>query len=287
LALKKKQFADGEIAIFDEACIYKRGEYWQFRMWLPKENRYARKSLRTRSEATAIERGKAAYLEIYANLQQGKSYFSITTKEGVEKYLSFRKRDVELGHIVKGRHTTIATHLQHFLSFIGKDTKLKELERSDCENYFYHRHKSTNTKVKQVTVQNEQSTINALMKWLHKNGETHIDGFDTLDAKCESLCEDALEILHEIVTADPSLQLWFDRELDFSHGSLIDANLSSLPRLVTSRSNEKQRGDIRAMSKREVKLSVVERALQAIGRDEKTAPIDAKAKLRDFLQMLE
>ena len=178
MALKKQHFAEGEIAIFDEACIYKRGEYWQFRMWLPKENKYARKSLRTRSEATAIEKGKAAYLEIYANLQQGKSYFSITTKEGVEKYLSFRQRDVELGHIVKGRHTTIATHLQHFLSFIGKDTKLKELERTDCENYFYHRHKATNGNVKQVTVQNEQSTINALMKWLHKNSETHIDGFD-------------------------------------------------------------------------------------------------------------
>ena len=90
MALKKQHFAEGEIPIFDEACIYKRGEYWQFRMWLPKENKYARKSLRTRSEATAIEKGKAAYLEIYANLQQGKSYFSITTKEGVEKYLSFR-----------------------------------------------------------------------------------------------------------------------------------------------------------------------------------------------------
>ena len=127
VTLKKQQFAEGEIAIFDEACIYKRGEYLQFPMWLPKENKYARKSLRTRSEVTAIEKGKAAYLEIYANLQQGKSYFSITTKEGVEKYLSFRMRDVELGHIVKGRHTTIATHLQHFLSFIGKDTKLKEL----------------------------------------------------------------------------------------------------------------------------------------------------------------
>jgi hypothetical protein len=35
------------------------------------------------------------------------------SKEGVEKYLSFRKRDVELGHIVKGRLATIATHLQH------------------------------------------------------------------------------------------------------------------------------------------------------------------------------
>jgi hypothetical protein len=81
----------------------------------------------TRSEATAIEKGKAAYLDIYADLQQGKSYFSITTGEGVEKYLSFRMGDVELGHIVTGRHITIATHLQHFLSFIGKDTKLKEL----------------------------------------------------------------------------------------------------------------------------------------------------------------
>ena len=87
-------------------------------------------------------------------------------------------RDVELGHIIQWRYATIATHLQHFLSFIGNDTKRKELERTDCENYFYHRHKITNTKVTQVTVQNKQSTINALMKWLHKNGETHVDGFE-------------------------------------------------------------------------------------------------------------
>ena len=48
------------------------------------------------AEAKKDERGKAAYLEIYGNLQQGKSYFSITTKEGVEKYLSFRKRTFSL-----------------------------------------------------------------------------------------------------------------------------------------------------------------------------------------------
>jgi hypothetical protein len=94
LALKKQEFKDDEIPIFDEACVYKRGEYWQFRMWLTKENKYARKSLRTRSETTAVERGKAAYLEIYGNLQQGKTYFSITTKEGVQQYVDFRKRDL-------------------------------------------------------------------------------------------------------------------------------------------------------------------------------------------------
>jgi hypothetical protein len=31
-----------------------------------------------------------------------------------------------------------------------------------------------------------------------------------LDSKCESLCEDALEMLQEIVAADASLQIWFD-----------------------------------------------------------------------------
>ena len=49
-----------------------------------------------------------------------------------------------------------------------------------------------------------------------------------LDSKCESLCEDALEILQEIVAADVSLQIWFDRHLDFEHGSLIDASLGNL-----------------------------------------------------------
>ena len=67
---------------------------------------------------------------------------------------------------------------QHWLDFIGRDTKLKELERTDCEDYFHYRSKSTDGKVKQVTVQNEQSSINACMKWLHKTGETHIESFE-------------------------------------------------------------------------------------------------------------
>lgn len=176
--LKKARFKDDEIPIFDEAVIYKRGEYWHFRMWLNGEGKYARKSLRTRSKATAIEKGKEAYLEIYSNMKAGKTYFSITTKEGVEKYVKHRQRDVETETIVSGRLTTIKTHLQNWLEIIGKGTKLKELERTDCEDYFYQRMKRSNGKVKQTTVSNEQSTINACMKFLFRNGETHIDSFD-------------------------------------------------------------------------------------------------------------
>ena len=88
-----------------------------------------------------------------------------------------------------------------------------------------------------------------------------------LDSKCESLCEDALEILQEIVAADASLQIWFDRHLDFGHGSLIDASLGNLPRLVTSRSIEKLSDDSRLVKKIDVKIGVVERAIYSIGRD--------------------
>jgi hypothetical protein len=105
-----------------------------------------------------------------------------------------------------------------------------------------------------------------------------------LDSKSESLCEDALEILQEIVAADASLQTWFDRCLDFGHGSLIDASLGNLPRLVTSRSIEKQHDDSRIVKKIDVKISVVERAIDNISRDTEPKPIVANSKLSKFLQ---
>ncbi len=52
---KKKSFSDDEIAIFDDGCIYKRGDYWHFRLWLKAENKYARKSLGTTNRATALD----------------------------------------------------------------------------------------------------------------------------------------------------------------------------------------------------------------------------------------
>jgi hypothetical protein len=106
-----------------------------------------------------------------------------------------------------------------------------------------------------------------------------------LDSKCESLCEDALEILQEIVAADASLQIWFDRNLDFGHGSLIDASLGNLPRLVTSRSIEKQHDDSRIVKKLDVKIGVVERAIDNIGTDIKPMTSSVKLQLNKFLQI--
>ena len=181
MALKKAEFNDDEVPIFEEALVYKRGEYWQMRMWLAKEHKYARFSLKTRNRATAIDKAKLHYHELMAGQIQGKSYFSITTRMGVEMYLEHRKKDVTNGFIVSGRYNTIATHLNHWLKFIGKDVKLKELERTDCENYYASRTKTKKKetiKISQTTVENEQSSVNAMMAWLYKKKETYIDGFD-------------------------------------------------------------------------------------------------------------
>ena len=106
-----------------------------------------------------------------------------------------------------------------------------------------------------------------------------------LDSKCESLCEDALEILQEIFAADASLQIWFDRNLDFGHGSLIDASLGNLPRLVASRSIEKQHDDSRIVKKLDVKIGVVERAINNIGRTVEPMTSSTKLQLNKFLQI--
>jgi hypothetical protein len=149
------------------------------RMWLPKEHKYARFSLKTRNKSTAKDKAELHYHELKVLEKSGKSYFSQTTKMGVEMYLEERKIDVVSGIIVKGRFSVIRTHLNHWLDVIGKDTKLKELERTDCANYFYERTKTKKSiSISQSTVENEQSTINAMMKWLHKRGETYIDSFD-------------------------------------------------------------------------------------------------------------
>jgi site-specific recombinase XerD len=176
---KKVKTNGTEVAIFDDAIIYKRGEYWHLRYWLTKERKYARFSLKTKNLNTAKEVAKGHYHELKAKEYAGITYFSKTAKDGVAMYLEKRAKDIAI-NITKGRFSTIKTHLEHWLNFIKRDTKLKELQITDCEDYYIKR-VETKSKKKTLgiaTVENEQSTINAMMKWLYKHKETNIDGFE-------------------------------------------------------------------------------------------------------------
>ena len=103
--------------------------------------------------------------------------------------------------------------------------------------------------------------------------------------KCESLCEEALEKLQEILHYDSTLRVWFDRDISFEVGSSLSADIVSLPRLVTSRSHEKLSDDSRLTSKQSVKLAVVERAIHNIVRDVAPASKDDVSKLDKFMNI--
>lgn len=174
ITVKKKHYGDDEIAIYDgEACLYKVKDTWYFRCWLKGENKYARKSLRTKSRETAIERGKAAYHQLQADIQRGQIFFAIDIKEAINKYLASKQEEVvgdtleergTQGGIVSGRYGTIKTHLNHFLAYIHKDTKVTELRDYDLEGYVKVRRKKG---VADITIRNEVATINMAMGWIY------------------------------------------------------------------------------------------------------------------------
>ena len=105
----------------------------------------------------------------------------------------------------------------------------------------------------------------------------------TFYSTSESLCEDALEMLQDILHYNGYLRIWFDRDISFEAGSDLSADIVSLPRLITSRSNEKLRDDSRITGKQSVKLTVVERAIDSIGRDTSLASKSTTSALYKLL----
>ena len=170
---KKRYFSEDEVPIFENrngAVVYKRGEYWQFRVWLTADNKYVQKSLNTKIRETAIERGQAMYLELHAHIETGVKYFTVTLKEAVQIYTDYRATEVRDNPsqqgIVAGRLETIKTHLTHFLDFAGRETKLSELDEAQLLAYPQWC-RNTRKKIADTTVNNEMSTINACLAYLY------------------------------------------------------------------------------------------------------------------------
>lgn len=112
--------------------------------------------------------------------------------------------------------------------------------------------------------------------------------------------EDALERLQEIAAADPSVQVWFDRDLDFSFDTHIGLDPTQMPRVVTSRSlgnvgKRKIRNVFGMRTRMEIKIEALEAAqmeLQKLTRNEDQRIADSQkadadaAKLRGLLGKL-
>ena len=152
------------------------GDVWQFRMWIAAEKKYLRKSLQTRDFESATERAEKLYLETMANVSSGKKLFGLTLHELTDLYTDWRKGDVGT-RITKGRLVTIKSQMKHILAYKGEGLKIGELERNSFYDYEGWR-KQTKPGTQNVTIRNEQSTINHMMDFAYREGYTPLPQLD-------------------------------------------------------------------------------------------------------------
>jgi hypothetical protein len=87
-----------------------------------------------------------------------------------------------------------------------------------------------------------------------------------LHAKAQAAFEKALLYLEEQLSIDPSLQIWLDRQCDFTASNYPSLDPISVPRAITSRSLDNQSGSIskKIDSKRQCKIRAVESEIERI-----------------------
>jgi hypothetical protein len=95
------------------------------------------------------------------------------------------------------------------------------------------------------------------------------DAAKRFHAQAEQLFEHALEYLQEVIGSNPSLCVWFDRDTEWSVDGDAGIDPIAIPRVVTSRSLDNRGGGILVMvlSKTDIKIAAVERALAEIADD--------------------
>lgn len=153
------------------------GNVYQLRMWIEKEQRYIRKSLKTKDLEIAIQKAEKQVLDTLGIISSGKNVFSITIEKLITLFLEQKNKDVKNNLITHRRYIVIRSHLKHFASFINKNKLISSLDSQSCYDYAEWRKKKDNC-VKTITIRNEQTTINSLAKYAHKKKYTDFDGFE-------------------------------------------------------------------------------------------------------------
>lgn len=153
------------------------GDVWQLRMWISSEKKYVRRTLRTRDYETAVRLAEDEVLKVLSDVQSGRKIFSITLGELVEEYKKWRQEDVEVGNITLGRLITISSQLKHLLEYKSTSFKVSELSRDSLHDYANWRKLNAKNGVRDVTIVNEQATINHMQSMAWRKGHANFDKY--------------------------------------------------------------------------------------------------------------
>ena len=164
--------------IFDGMChIYKRinsGDVWQFRMYIRTDKQDYRCSLKTRDYESAKGKARELAIKLSGMIEKDIKVFGMTLQELVVDYLDYRMNDVINGDITKERLGTIKSHLKNMTNIKSGEIKLAELDR-DCMYDYQQERKLETPTVVDVTIRNEQATINAMIGYAYRKGNIHFE----------------------------------------------------------------------------------------------------------------
>ena len=170
----QKALYDGESSIFKEK---RRGDNYQFRMWIKEEKKHYQKSLRTDDYDIALEKAKLLTKDLMAHGMSDKRVFSIDVETLVEQYLAYRKNDIdkETG-ITRKRWMTLSSQLKYFRLICGAKTKLSDINQDDLYEYSVLRNEIKTCAT--ATIRIEKSTINHCVQFAYRNKLIHFEKFN-------------------------------------------------------------------------------------------------------------
>lgn len=142
---------------------------WQVKIWIKEENKYYRKSLRTRDEDFARRLAEDEYVQIKAKRLTGQKVFKISLHKVIDEWLLDQEKTIGVTK-TKGRFHTITTQTNWLKKFIkDQNFKIADINTSIFMDYYSWRRKERPQTVN-TTLVNEKATINAIFRFAVKKG---------------------------------------------------------------------------------------------------------------------
>lgn len=163
---KKETFEilDGEVKIFRTTS-----KIWQFQMWISEEQKYVRETLNTDNRDDAINLAKKKYILYSSKIQNNEKIFSITATELRDSFLDYVQKQVNNEQLSKGRAANIKTYTKHYLEFIGKNSKIQNVDSKKFREYLAFR-RSKKSDILAIVIRNEAITIKQMYAFGQSEG---------------------------------------------------------------------------------------------------------------------
>ena len=157
-----------KVPIFGGKCFVYRnarsGKVWQFQQWIVDEKKYIRISLKTKDLQVATELAEKKFTETVGRIHSGEKIFSISAQEFCERYLEHLQKRVTLCSIRASFAIVVKSHLKHYRSFVGNDTKIQSIKAEKFRDFADYRR----NQIPQpgfLNVKDSQNAIGAMYRW--------------------------------------------------------------------------------------------------------------------------